>query len=130
MLSLLQIQWNGKKYTGSSYTHDADFTVKIADKNHSITKGMSDFEIHDETYKDFYTSPDVTVLLTTDSPLADQEIAWTLEYGNSPVFYLQLGHDSKAWRNPNYFRLLQNAVHWAADTAERNEERTNAESNR
>lgn len=112
--------YNGQKYSGSSYTHDLDFIVKTADKNHPITQGVSDFEIHDETYKDFYTAPNVHVLLTTDSPLADPEIAWVLQYESSPVFYLQLGHDSKAWSNPNFSRLLQNAIHWSAETVKDN----------
>jgi len=112
--------YNGNKYAGSSYTHDVDFTVKIADKNHPITKGVNDFIIHDETYKDFHTAPNVQVLLTTDSPLADPEVAWVQQYGNSPVFYLQLGHDSMAWENPGFSRLLQNAICWAGKTAKEN----------
>ena len=107
----------GKKYAASSFTHDVDFTVKVAEKNHPITQGLNDFEIHDETYKDFYTAPNVQVLLTTDTPLNDPEIAWVTQYGKSPVFYLQLGHDSKAWKNPGFRKLLQNAIRWADKTA-------------
>jgi len=112
--------YDGKKYAGSSFTHDVDFTVKTADKNHLITQGISEFEIHDETYKDIYKASNVQVLLTTDSPLADPEIAWVTHYGSSPVFYLQLGHDSKAWSNLNFHRLLQNGIYWAAKTAKVN----------
>ena len=108
---------DGKKYDASSFTHDVDFIIKVADKNHPITQGLSDFEIHDETYKDLYVAPNVQVLLTTDTPLGDPEIAWVTQYGKSPVFYLQLGHDSKAWKNPGFRKLLQNAIRWANKTA-------------
>jgi len=56
----------------------------------------------------------VHVLLTTDFPTSDPEIAWVTQYGKSPVFYLLLGHDSKAWTNPNYPKLLLNGISWAA----------------
>ena len=83
-------------------------------------QGLDDFIIHDETYKDFYVSPDVKVLLTTDSPLGDPEIAWISEYGKSPVFYLQLGHDSKAWKNPGFKKVLYNGIHWANNAVKKN----------
>ncbi len=54
------------------------------------------------------------MLLTTGHPKGNSQIAWTTKYKNSPVFYLQLGHDSKAWINPNYPKLLINAIQWAA----------------
>jgi len=104
----------GKKHGKSGYDHDQDFVIKIANKNHPITQGISDFKIHDETYKNYYTSSEIKVLLTTDHPTSDPEIAWVTQYGKSPVFYLLLGHDSKAWGNPNYPKLLLNGIRWAA----------------
>ena len=104
----------GKKHEKSDYDHDQDYIVKVADKTHPITQGISDFEIHDETYKNYYTSPDVKVLLTTDYSKSDREIAWVTKYEKSPVFYLLLGHDSKAWANQAYPKLLLNGIRWAA----------------
>ncbi len=105
---------NNKKHEKSNYAHDQDFLVKIADKNHPITKGISDFKIHDEIYINYYTSPDAHVVLKTDFSKSDPEIGWVTKYEKSPVFYLLLGHDSKAWSNPNYPKLLLNAIRWAA----------------
>jgi type 1 glutamine amidotransferase len=88
--------------------------VKIADKEHPITKGMSDFDIHDETYGNYYTSKDVHVLMTTDNPKNDPELAWVKEYGHSRVFFLMLGHDAAAWKNAAYGEILARGIRWTA----------------
>jgi hypothetical protein len=104
----------GERQAPSTYSHDQDMEVRVVDSAHPITRGMEDFAIHDETYQGFHTAPEATVLLTTEHPRADRELAWTTRYGNSRVCYLLLGHDSKAWNNPAYPRLLGNAIRWAA----------------
>ena len=103
----------GKPYKSSTWSHDELLKVKVADAAHPITQGIQDFEIHDETYGGFYTASDVHVLLTTDHPKNAPNIAWTKTYGNSRVFHLMLGHDSKAWANPNYRKLLEQGIRWA-----------------
>jgi type 1 glutamine amidotransferase len=104
----------GKEYKESTYAHDQDININIVDTSHPITKGMSNFQIHDETYKGYYVSSDVKVLLTTDHQKSDPEMAWIKYYENSPVCYILLGHDAKAWENPVYSKILQNAIRWAA----------------
>ncbi|NOX53398.1 MAG: ThuA domain-containing protein [Planctomycetes bacterium] len=94
----------GKELPKSSYFHGQDLRVRVADASHPITRGLTDFQIHDETYKDYYTAPSVHVLLTTDHPKSDPEIAWVHRYRNSRVFYLILGHDHLAYENPAYRR--------------------------
>jgi len=106
--------YDGKEYGKSGFVHGETIKVTIADKRHPITKGVSDFVIHDETYNWLYVSDKAHVLLTTDHPKCTREISWTTNYGNSPVFYLMLGHDSKAWHNPVYPKLLINGIHWAS----------------
>ena len=54
------------------------------------------------------------VLLKTDHPKNDPELAWTTSYGNSRVFYFMLGHDALAYRNPNYSKIVSQGIHWAA----------------
>lgn len=105
---------DGQKYKPSGWAHGQDYKVIIADPDHPITRGLKDFMIHDETYKDYYTAPDVHVILKTDCPNNDPEIGWVKTYGNSRVFYLMLGHDSKAWGNPNYPLILRRGIEWAA----------------
>ncbi len=104
----------GKTYKPSTWAHVEVLKVKIADRAHPITQGVQDFEIHDETYGGLYTASDAHVLLRTDHPRNSPDIAWTKDYGRSRVFYLMLGHDSKAWANPSYPRLLAQGIRWAA----------------
>lgn len=105
---------DGTSYPASTWDHDQTLNIRIADPEHPITKGMKDFTIHDETYHGYYVSPKAHVLLTTDNPKNNTEIAWTAEYGKSRVFYLQLGHDGQAWKNPAYPKLLHRGIRWAA----------------
>ena len=78
--------------------------------------------IHDETYNNYYTAPDVKVLLTTDHPKNDPELAWGKTYGKSRVFYLMLGHDGQAYGNPSYAKLVQVGIRWAAGTPQTGED--------
>lgn len=105
---------DGRACVKSSYAHDQDLNVTIVDREHPITKGLKDFQIHDETYKDFYTAPNVKVLLKTDHPKNDPNLAWVHTYGKSRVFYLMLGHDAKAYQNPAYPELIRRGIRWAA----------------
>jgi len=105
---------DGQEYPKSTWSHGEDIKVTVVDKEHPITKGMDDFQIHDETYGRYYTAPDVKVLLKTDHPKNDPELAWTTRYGNSRVFYFMLGHDAHAYRNPNYSKIVNRGIHWAA----------------
>lgn len=106
---------DGEVHAPTGYVHDQEIDVRVVDKEHPITKGVDDFKIHDETYFKYYTSGTVRVLLETDHPDNDPEIAWVSHYGKSPVFYLMLGHDSKAWSKPEYSKLLLNGIRWAGD---------------
>ncbi len=106
---------DGKQYPKSSWSHGEDIKVTVADKQHPITQGLSDFEIHDETYNDYYADPKAHVLLTTDHPKNDPELAWVRTYGNSRVFYFMLGHDNHAWSNPNYPKIVLGGIRWAAE---------------
>ena len=101
---------NGKK---SSYRHDEEIAVRPVTE-HPITQGVSAFRIRDETYKDLWISPKVRVLLRTDNPSSDGPVAWIGPYEKARVVYLQLGHDRNANLNPNYQRLVRNAIMWAA----------------
>ncbi len=105
----------GEEHAPSDYKHDVDIPVRVVDEKHPVTKGIPDFTIHDETYKNYLVSPQSKVLLTTDSPDSDPELAWVTHYEKSPVVYLLLGHDSRAWENPVYPKLLLNAIKWVAN---------------
>jgi type 1 glutamine amidotransferase len=105
----------GEAYTKSTWSHGEDLKVTVVDREHPITQGLEGFQIHDETYGGYFTSKDVRVLLKTDHPKNDPELAWTKNYGKSRVFYLMLGHDHHAWQNPAYGKLLDRGIRWVAE---------------
>lgn len=102
------------QHQGSTFKHDVDINVRIADASHPITRGMSDFEINDETYKGCGFETNNHVLLTTDEPTSDRTIGWVRRYGKARVCGIQLGHGPKAYANPNYRQLVARAIRWTA----------------
>lgn len=97
----------------STFKHDETIRVKVV-KQHPVTAGLSDFTVEDETYKGMWISANAEILLTTDNPTSDGPIAWLGLNPKARVVYIQLGHGSPAYRNPNYRRLVHNAIVWAA----------------
>ncbi len=105
---------DGRQQTKSGWSHGEDLQVTVVDQQHPITKGVKDFAIHDETYNNYYTAADVKVLLKTDHPKNDPELAWVKDYGRSRVFFFMLGHDNHGWSNPNFVKILTQGIHWTA----------------
>src|SRR5262249_41703863 len=101
---------NGVEKARSAYKHDMHFTIHIADSKHPVTRGVKDFEIHDETYKWFDVADDCHVLLTTDEPESNKVIGWARTFEKARIVYLQSGHDHFAYENPNYQQLLRQAI--------------------
>jgi len=103
---------NGKEYPSCSYIHDLHFKVRIVDPENPVTKGLTDFEIFDETYKGFYVDEGATPLLTTDEPSSTPVIGWTKTYGKARVVTFQSGHDVPTFENPNFRILLKQSIEW------------------
>lgn len=103
-----------KDRPAATFKHDVQVPVHIVNPQHPITKFMSDFTIHDETYKNMILVEGTTPLLTTDEPTSDKLIGWTHRYRNAQVVYLQGGHDRHAYANPNYARLVIQSIRWLA----------------
>ena len=92
------------------------FKAKIANPNHPITKGLSDFEADDELYAKMQGDVPITVLVEADSDFSKktEPLAFTLPYGQGRVFHQLFGHDGKAIRNPSVQRLIRQGCEWAA----------------
>jgi type 1 glutamine amidotransferase len=105
---------DGVHFETGTYQHDVDLPVKVVDSKHVITRGMKDFEIHDEAYKGCWFAKDNHVLLTVDHPLNNKPVAWTRTFGKARVFTIQLGHDAKAYANPNLVQLMMRGICWSA----------------
>jgi type 1 glutamine amidotransferase len=98
----------------ANYEHDVNIPVKVEDKKHPVTQGISDFEIVDEVYSDVEILQRVKPLLSTTHPKSMRYLAWINHYGNSDVICIQLGHGPSAYSNPNFRKLIQQAIEWSA----------------
>lgn len=106
---------NKEEYPVSTYQHNVDIPVTIVDRDHPITNGLDNFIIHDEIYDNFKVLPVVDPLLSTSHPESGDIIGWTHLYGKSPIVYIQPGHNHVAFENPNYRRLVEQAIKWVHD---------------
>lgn len=107
----------GVEIPPSPWRHDVDIPVEVAAADHFITRGLSNFTIHDETYGGLRVDPAALPLLRTSCQGSSPILAWTLPYGKARVVYLQLGHDDGAYSNASYRTLVSRAVRWAARRA-------------
>ena len=92
--------------------------MRVRDGEHPVTRGVSDFQIHDEVYKGLWFAVDNHILLSTDHTDSDALIGWARRYGRARVCAIQLGHDAKAYASPEYRQLVVNAIRWAAGDVE------------
>jgi len=99
------------------------YQVRIVDRNHFITKGMSDFEVVSEQYY-LHVDPVNRVLATTEFPVAegrhspngkvDMPVVWTKWYGQGRVAYCSLGHNAKVAAQAEVRQLWLRGCLWAA----------------
>lgn len=97
------------------------YEVKIVDKKHSITKGLSDFKMESEQYY-LHVDPINKVLATTTfsgkySPWIDgavMPVVWTKMYGKGRIFYTSLGHVAKDFDVPEAREIVKRGMLWAA----------------
>ena len=97
-------------FGASSYQHDVEVNVQILQSSHPVTKGLKNFVLHDEVYGNLEVLPLVLPLLSTDHPMSNSLIGWTLKKENSQIVYIQSGHDKNSFNNPNYRQLVTQAV--------------------
>jgi len=91
-------------------------TVNIVDKEHPITKGMSDFETDDELYAKLLGEGPIHVLVSAYSDWSKkvEPLAFTLSYGRGRVYHHCFGHDANAFLHPPVAALLARGAEWAA----------------
>ena len=105
---------HGKLREPSTYRHDVTIPVHIQDSSHSVTRGLTDFVVQDETYRNCEFEPDNRVLLSTTEPSSDQPLGWVRTYQRSNVCHFQLGHGSSIFSNEHYRMLVEQAISWCA----------------
>lgn len=83
-------------------------------EKHPVMNGIGTIESEYSLYRTAPVAPDVTVLMNASIPNeASQPAVWVREYREARVFYTSLG-GPKDFENPQFRRLLTNALHWAA----------------
>jgi type 1 glutamine amidotransferase len=108
----------GAAYTG--HPPIRSFKVKVTNRDHPITRGVSDFVITDEQHYMTYDKDPKFVFLETvnEDGLTYQSYGttapggWSYDYGKGRVCYLSPGHMLSDLWCPEYVKLQQNAVRW------------------
>ena len=90
-------------------------TVKIADKGHFITRGMDNFSITDELYRDLARFSDFRVLAEAFSrdKQKDYPIIMVKTYGKGRVFHTNLGHSTESMLSQGFQRTTTRGMLWA-----------------
>ncbi len=128
------VNLRGKNYPVSGYRQGTEQRITVVDKAHPVTAGVDDYDIVDETYLcPIYEDSVHPLLRSSFKPTADKFahapngsnvgaghppgsdlVGWYKAAENTPLVYLQHGHDNNAWSNPHFQRLMLNAIKWAA----------------
>jgi len=108
----------GRKWVMGTSGHGprSDFEAKVLDKEHPITKGMSNFVTNDELYAKLQGAGDMHVLVSADSDWskATEPLVFTKSYGQGRVVHNAFGHDRKALMTPGVQQIIRRGVEWAA----------------
>ncbi|MDQ3625388.1 MAG: ThuA domain-containing protein, partial [Verrucomicrobiota bacterium] len=92
--------------------HVADVTLVARD--HPVLAGLRAFKTSGKLYKNPQPAADITLLLSaTNEEGKPEPVAWTREQRGGRVFYTSLGVPAD-FENPNFLRLLTNAIFWTA----------------
>ena len=104
----------GIQAPGWSVNMDINLHIQVADPQHPITQGLSDWTMLDETYVVGEPDADSEILLFTDDPKSMRSIAWARRYKQARVFCFQSGHDHNAYENPNFRQVISRGIQWVA----------------
>ena len=96
-----------------THPHFHEFPVEIVDRDHYLTARMPDFTIPDEMYHlQSYDPARCHLLAETFWQGRRLPMAFVRRHGRGRVVYLANGHDLRAWRHPEFQRLLLRSLEW------------------
>jgi len=104
--------------TGHGPPHE--FTVKLEDADHPITRGLTNFVTTDELWHRTALQTNIEILATAYSAPEwkgtgkDEPLAFTTKFGEGRSFNLLLGHDTKGMDSAGFQKLLCRGTEWAA----------------
>jgi type 1 glutamine amidotransferase len=108
----------GRKWVMGTSGHGprSVFTSNVVDKEHPITKGMSDFTTDDELYAKLQGNEEIHVLVQADSDWSKktEPLVFVKSYGQGRVVHNAYGHDRKALMTPSVQKIIVRGTEWAA----------------
>lgn len=99
----------------SGFKHDVKINVQVADTTHPVMQGINNFYISDEIYSNCFIANEVKPLLKTSTEGSIPLIAWQKYSLNSPIIYIQPGHDYPCFQHESYRLLLKQSIFWLAE---------------
>lgn len=92
------------------------FEAKVVDKEHPITKGISNFKTDDELYAKLLGDEPIHVLVEaySDWSKKTEPLLFWQEYGKGRMVHNAFGHDGKALATPEVRTIIARGVEWAA----------------
>lgn len=133
----------GEIQPDGGYRHEVSHQVSVL-ADHPVTEGVAaQFPIVDELYLYDVNEEDVIPLLRSDYDFVAENfysateavsgrmhsrenwartsgsalLGWARRYRNSPIVYLQMGDGPTAYNNPEYRKLIENAIRWVSSDA-------------
>ncbi|NOR75720.1 MAG: ThuA domain-containing protein [Draconibacterium sp.] len=95
----------------SNFEHDVWVYSKVETYT-PVTKGFRELRFFDEVYGNVRVSDNVIPLLKTRHPKSMEVIAWENNYNESKIVYIQPGHDKRTFEEPDYQKLLLQAIQY------------------
>lgn len=82
-------------------------------QDHPVLQDFEPFRSWDETYVHSQHNPDRSVLMERIEGDHVEPWTWVRDYEKGRVFYTASGHDESTWRQPQFHKLLENAIVWS-----------------
>jgi len=103
----------GASYNGHGAV-DEKFTVRVVNKDHPVTRGVTDYVAVDERHDPKIHADNVVVLLEAISGEKKSVNAYARTYGRGRIVHLANGHNRKVLENPSMQKLIANAALWCS----------------
>lgn len=110
----------GGTFNGHPWGSKTMVTVSVHDTKHPASRSFgNEFQIQDEIYQYKHWQPEkVHVLMSLDMAKCNPKkpyqvpLAWVKDYGQGKVFYTNLGHNEKTWRDKRFLSSVEGGVRW------------------
>ncbi|MGI8424139.1 MAG: ThuA domain-containing protein [Chloroflexota bacterium] len=92
-----------------------EFSVRVRQPDHPVTRGLRDFRTSDELYLHEPLASDADVLLDAEWEGERHPMVYTRKVGKGAIYYLALGHDRVTWEHPAFRHLVVEGTRWLLD---------------